>query len=88
MKKKLADLIEELHRAENNHRHCVFGVNHIQYREPILYVTDEVQFQITSQVTSEQRERIIKHIRYSYENVVAVHYNELYSLVVALFSEE
>ena len=88
MKKRIADLIEELNRVENNHRHYVFGVKHIQYREPILYITDEVQFQLTTQVTIEQRERIIRHIRHSYENLVTVHFNELYSLVVALFSEE
>jgi hypothetical protein len=88
MKKRIADLLKELHCIENNHRHYVFGVNHIKYQESVLYVTDEVQFQLTTQVSPEQRDRIIKYIRNSYENVITVHFNEVYSLVVALFGEE
>lgn len=85
MKKRIDDLVKELDTIENEHQHHVFGVKHIHYDIPILYITDEVQFRLTTQVSIDQRKRIIKHIRYSYENLVTVHYNEIYSLVVALF---
>lgn len=87
MKKRIPDLVEELIRARETYDDYVFGVKHTKYSQPLLCITDEVQFRITANVTEEQIRRIVKYIRTSYENIYSVQINKDYSMIIALFSE-
>jgi ArsR family metal-binding transcriptional regulator len=88
MKKRIPDLIEELIRARETYDDYVFGVKHTKYSQPLLCITDEVQFRITANVTEQQIRQIVKYIRNSYQNVYSVQCNKDFSMIVALFSEQ